>query len=70
MSRHSFSIHVGSGSSVQDFVHELMMDFVHELMMISFVVSGVIIEKFVNMLQTAVKVKLPPGRLAGHQSWY
>ena len=62
MSRHSFSIHVGSGSSVQDFVHELMM--------ISFVVSGVIIEKFVNMLQTAVKVKLPPGRLAGHQSWY
>ena len=42
-SRQSFSIHVGSGSSVQDFVDEFMM--------ISLVVSGVIVEKFVNMLE-------------------
>ena len=42
-SRQSFSIHVGSGSSVQDFVDEFMM--------ISLVVSGVIIEKLVNMLE-------------------
>ena len=41
-SRHSFSIHVGSGSRVQDFVDEFMMIFL--------VVSGVIVEKFVNML--------------------
>ena len=42
-SRQYFSIHVGSGSSVQDFVDEVMM--------ISLVVSGVIVEKFVNMLE-------------------
>ena len=42
-SRQSFSIQVGSGSSVQDFVDEFMM--------ISLVVSGVIVEKFVNMLE-------------------
>ena len=41
-SRYSFSIHVGSGSSVQDFVDEFMMIFL--------VVSGVIVEKFVNVL--------------------
>ena len=34
---------MGSGSSVQDFVDEFMM--------ISLVVSGVIVEKFVNMLE-------------------
>ena len=41
-SRQSFSMHVGSGSSVQDFVDEFMM--------IS-LVSGLIVQKFVNMLE-------------------
>ena len=40
--RQSFSIHVGSGSSVQDFVDEFTM--------ISLVVLGLIVQKFVNMM--------------------
>ena len=42
-SRLSFSIHVGSGSSVQDFEDEFMM--------LSLVVSGVIVEMFVKILE-------------------